>query len=195
MEQLARQVSSLSTGMDCQSLRHTLRTTAAAAASLLAARAFGLPEAHWAVITTVVVMQSTLGAAWDVSWHRLAGTLIGGVTATMLIKIVTPGLLPFSAGMLAMGPLCAWLRLGNGGYRFAGITLAVIMLPHQSAPIWTFALHRLLEVTVGIVVGMAVTAIWRERASPGVALPPTEHGPSTLVPSLPCGTHPPRSPA
>ena len=48
----------------------------APAASLLAARSFRLPEAYWAPITTLVITQSSLGAARTVSWHRFVGTAL-----------------------------------------------------------------------------------------------------------------------
>src|SRR2546425_7350561 len=51
-------------------LVHSARTAVAAVASLLAAQLFGLSEAYWAPITTLVVTQSSLGAAFAVSWQR-----------------------------------------------------------------------------------------------------------------------------
>jgi uncharacterized membrane protein YccC len=165
MERQAPRSWSVSNRLDRRSVQHTVRTTVAAVVSLLVARACGLPEAYWAVVTTLVIMQSTLGGAWDVSWQRLAGTMIGGVTAAALVTILHPGALPLAVGMLAMGILCAFLPLQNSAYRFAGITLAIVMLPSHTASIWIVALHRFLEVTIGIVVGMAVTAAWPVRGS------------------------------
>ena len=46
---------------------HSLRTAIAGVASLLVARLFRLPEAYWAPITTMVITQSSLGAALTVS--------------------------------------------------------------------------------------------------------------------------------
>jgi uncharacterized membrane protein YccC len=162
--------------LDRASIERALRTTTAAVASLLAARGVGLAESYWAVVTTVIVMQSTLGAAWDVSRQRLAGTLIGGVTAAALVTFLTPGLFPFAAGMLVMGLLCAVLPLDKSAYRFAGITLAIVMLPSENKAIWIVALHRFLEVTVGIAVGMIVTAVWKEPTEPAAALAPKGAG-------------------
>ena len=56
-----------------QNVIHVVRTSIAAVVSLLIARLFKLPEAYWAAITTLVVMQSSLGAALTVSWQRFAG--------------------------------------------------------------------------------------------------------------------------
>ena len=61
------------------------RMTLATVVSVLAARACGLPEQFWAVVTTVLVMQSSLGAAWEVSLQRLIGTVIGGATGAVWI--------------------------------------------------------------------------------------------------------------
>ena len=50
---------------------HSARTAVAAALALATARLVRLPEAYWAPISTLIVMQSTLGAAWTVSKDRL----------------------------------------------------------------------------------------------------------------------------
>jgi uncharacterized membrane protein YccC len=171
--------------MDRQSFPQAVRTTVAAAVSLLAARACGFPETYWAVVTTVVVMQSTLGASWNTSWQRLIGTFVGGITAAALVAFFTPGLLPFIAGMLAMGLLCSLLRLEVSAYRFAGVTLVIIMLPSHIEPIWTVALHRFFEVVFGIMIGMAVMALWPERAEPAETLPPQERAEPTVGPQAP----------
>ncbi len=58
---------------------HSTRTAVAALVSLLIARFCRLPESYWAAVTTIVIMQSTLGAAWTVSKQRFAGTGLGAV--------------------------------------------------------------------------------------------------------------------
>lgn len=52
------------------SILHIARTTIAALASQLIAQALHMPEPYWATVTTIVIMQSSLGAAWMVSWKR-----------------------------------------------------------------------------------------------------------------------------
>jgi uncharacterized membrane protein YccC len=49
------------------SLSHIARTTIAALASQLIAQSLHMPEPYWATVTAIVVMQSSLGAAWTVS--------------------------------------------------------------------------------------------------------------------------------
>lgn len=62
---------------DPSSLLNAARTAVAAIVSYLVAQSFGWPEAYWAAISTLIVMQSTLGAALPVSVQRFAGTAIG----------------------------------------------------------------------------------------------------------------------
>jgi len=142
-------------------LANSARTAVAAAASFLIARLSGLPEAYWAAILTLVIMQSTLGAALKISGERFVGTLLGAASGGLLASVFPVAWWLFFAGVFVLGVLCALLRLENS-YRFAGITLAIVMLvPRTSAP-WVIAWHRFVEVSIGIVVGLAITAIWPE---------------------------------
>jgi uncharacterized membrane protein YgaE (UPF0421/DUF939 family) len=111
-----------------KSLVHPARTTIAAALSLLVARVLGLPEVYWAPISTLIVMQSTLGAALTISWQRLVGTALGSAAGALLAASFESSLIAFCAGVFGMGLLCAALRLDRAAYRFAGITLAVVVL-------------------------------------------------------------------
>jgi len=139
------------------------RTTIATVASLLFARLFHLPEAYWAGIATIIVMQSTLGAAWTISKERLIGTALGAATGALLSTYSGQNVAAFGAGVFAMGLLCAFLGIGRGAYRYSGITLIVVMLIARTQPAWIVAVHRFVEISVGIAVGLLVTAVWPER--------------------------------
>ena len=53
------------------------------------------------------------------------------------------------------------LRLERVGYSYAGMTLAIVVLiPRSEAP-WIAAAHRFAEVSIGILVALAVVALWR----------------------------------
>jgi uncharacterized membrane protein YccC len=54
-------------------------------------------------------------------------------------------------------------RLEKTAYRYAGITLAIIVLIPRSPPAWIIGLHRFLEASVGIIVALAVVALWPEH--------------------------------
>ena len=142
------------------------RTALAATASFLIARLFGLPEAYWAPIITLVIMQSTMDATLQISMERFIGTLLGAFTGGLLAHYFPQGwwVSVFALGVFLLGILCALSRLNNS-YRFAGITLAIVMLIPHTAPPWTVALHRFVEVSIGILVGLSVTAVWPDPAA------------------------------
>jgi uncharacterized membrane protein YgaE (UPF0421/DUF939 family) len=145
-----------------QGVIHVLRTTIAALVSLLVARLFRLPEAYWATITTLVVMQSTFGAAFTVSWHRFVGSAIGAASGALLATYFGSNAAMFAVGIFVMGLVCAALRLDRVAYRFAAVTLAIVMLVAYSNSAWRVAVHRFIEVSVGIAVALAIAAIWPE---------------------------------
>jgi Ca2+/H+ antiporter len=66
-----------------------------------------------------------------------------------------------------MGLICAALYPDKAAYRFAGITLAIVTLIPQDKAASVIAVHRFLQVAMGIVVGLLLTAAWLE--SPAAA--------------------------
>ena len=141
---------------------HSVRTAVAGTLSLLVARAFRLPESYWAAITTLVVMQSTLGAAWTISRQRFAGTALGAFMGALLATYFGMSVAAFSAAVFLAGLICAGLHLDRVAYRYSGITLAIVMLVGRARPAPVVAAHRFIEVSVGIAVGLLLTIAWPE---------------------------------
>ncbi len=150
-------------------VEHAARTAIAAGVSLGCARLMRLPEAYWAPISTIVVMQSTLGAAWEVSKNRIIGTALGAAAGGLLASYVAPRVLAFAGAILVLGLVCALLRLDRSAYRFAGITLAIVALVERTSRPYLIAAHRFAEVSLGIAVALVLTAVWpgREEGSRG----------------------------
>ena len=86
------------------------------------------------------------------------GAAMGAVLATYANQNVAA----FGAGILILGVICAALSVERSAYRYAGITLAIIMLVSHTEPAWMIALHRFIEISVGIAIGLVVTAVWPE---------------------------------
>jgi uncharacterized membrane protein YccC len=145
------------------SVVHSIRTAIAATISLAVARLFGLPEAYWAAIATLVVMQSTLGATLLISVERIAATALGALAGALLANYFTGNLAVFAAAVFVLGLFCAVFRMEKSAYRYASITLAIIVLIPRSNAAWVVALHRFFEVSVGIVVALALAAVWPEH--------------------------------
>jgi uncharacterized membrane protein YgaE (UPF0421/DUF939 family) len=87
--------------------------------------------------------------------------VLGAAIATFF----SPNAWVYGLGIFLCGIL-AWLLRVGGAYRFAAITLSIILLiPRTSAP-WLIGWHRFLEVSLGIAVALVVTTVW-PRAKKG----------------------------
>ena len=145
-------------GVNRVSALDSARTTLAAVAAMLLARLLKLPEYYWAPISAIVVVQSTIPPR-ELAWQRFVGTALGALLGAALATFFPPNAVVYAAGILLCGVL-AWLLRVGGAYRFAGITLSIVLLiPHTSAP-WIVGWHRFLEVSLGIAVALVVTTVW-----------------------------------
>lgn len=110
-------------------------------------------------------MQSTLGAALPISAQRFAGTAIGAAIGAAVAAFFPGSIWAFGIAVFVIGVLCALLHIERGAYRYASVTLAIVMLVTRSTSVWLVALHRFLEVSLGIAVGLVLSALWPERPS------------------------------
>ncbi|HUD47099.1 MAG TPA: FUSC family protein [Candidatus Baltobacteraceae bacterium] len=145
------------------SLVFPAKTTIAAVVALVVAQLVGLPEAYWAPITAVVVVQSDFGTSLTTGWQRLAGTALGAFVGALLATYLGQGVIVFALGVFGVGLIAAALRLGRPANRFAAITIAIVLLITRDGRPWIVALHRFLEVSVGISVGLLLSAVWPEK--------------------------------
>ncbi len=151
------------TGAARDAVLDSLRTAVAAVAAMLLARVLKLPEYYWAPISTIVVIQSTIPPR-TLGWQRFVGTALGAVVGVLLATFFQPTALVYTTlvyavGILLCGSLAWFMRLG-AAYRFAAITLSIILLiPRMQAP-WIVGWHRFLEVSLGIAVALVMTTMW-----------------------------------
>jgi len=147
------------------SANHSARTAVAATVSLVIARLFRLPEAYWAAIATVVVMESTWRATLAGSVQRIVATALGAGAGALAATYFGASALAFGVSAFLIG-LLGWLaRLEKGAYRYACVTLTIVMLVPRLTTPWAGAVHRFFEVSLGIAVALGVTALWPERES------------------------------
>src|SRR5712664_2672987 len=69
-------------------LRLSLRMTVAGLAAFLLGHLLGLPQAYWAVLTAVIVMQANVGASFEATLDRLIGTLGGAVWGVAVATVM-----------------------------------------------------------------------------------------------------------
>lgn len=148
---------------------HSTRTAIAAVASVAVARFFRLPETYWAPLTTLVITQSSLGAALSVSIERFIGTVLGAAVGAIVASRFRPNLLVFGACVFILGLLSAAMHSDRSAYRFAALTVAIVLLVPHTEPGWRVALHRFAEVCIGIGVALVLTVVWPEGEETALA--------------------------
>jgi uncharacterized membrane protein YgaE (UPF0421/DUF939 family) len=145
------------------SLMHAARATVAAVASYLVARLFHLPEAYWAAMSALIAMQPALGAALPISARYFVGTGIGAAVGAVTTAYFGGSVWVFGMAVFLVGILCTALRVERAAYRYASVTLVIVMLVTRSPSVWSVAIHRFLEVSVGIAMGLLLSEFWPER--------------------------------
>jgi uncharacterized membrane protein YgaE (UPF0421/DUF939 family) len=146
-------------------LLDAVRTTVAAVLAMLLAQLLKLPEFYWAPISAIVIIQSTIDPK-TLAWQRFAGTALGAAMGA-LIGTVLPAspanTWVYAGAILLAGVLCALLRF-RGAYRFAAITLSIILLIAHTRVAWIVAWHRFVEVSLGIAVALTIALLWPIKA-------------------------------
>jgi uncharacterized membrane protein YccC len=143
------------------SVWHVARTTVAATLSVLLARLLGLSEEYWAVIATLVVMQAPLSSTVPLAVQRIVASALGALLGAIESAYFGANLIAFALTIFVLGLISFVFRLEKVGYSYAGMTLAIIVLISRPEAPWIVAVHRFAEVSLGILVALAVVTVWR----------------------------------
>ncbi|WP_434990561.1 FUSC family protein [Xanthomonas melonis] len=151
---------------DRQAWLFSVKTFAAAIATLYIALAGNLSRPYWAVATVYIVSQPLLGPTRAKGVYRVLGTLLAGAaTLVMLPNLVQTPLL-LSAAMALWLSACLFLALrdrGPRGYAFllAGYTVAFIGFPAVTAPegIFDTVVARSEEIVLGTAMAVLFASV------------------------------------
>jgi uncharacterized membrane protein YccC len=137
-----------------------VRVTVAALGALIIALALGLKLPLWAVLTSLIVTQMSVGRSLKATRDYLVGTvggaIYGGAVAVLIPHSGEGALL--AVLVLAVAPL-AFIAAINPSLNVATVTaIIVLLLPmmNHGTPLDS-AIDRVLEVTVGAVTGLLVS--------------------------------------
>jgi hypothetical protein len=136
------------------------KTTLAAGICYWLATLAHLQDGYWGSISAIIVMQSNVGSTVDASRDRLIGTLIGAIYGG-LCSLLDPyfGMLwIYSLAVILAMTTCSVLGLKNSS-RLAGVTVTILLLVHRGGSNWLLPAHRVLEVVLGIVVALTISAL------------------------------------
>jgi len=89
---------------------------------------------------------------------------MGAAAGAIQGALFGPNTFVFGVTVFLLGLLVGVLRLDRSAFRFAGVTAAIVMLVVRDESPWLIASYRFVEVSIGIVVGLLITAVWHERA-------------------------------
>ncbi len=142
-------------------MRQAVRVASGAVLALLLANLLGFAHGYWAVITAIIVLQGNVGGSVKAAVDRLIGTIIGALYGA-LVAIFIPhaeGWQLAGAVALAIAPP-ALLSALKTNFRVAPITAFIVLVPLSGTePPLNFALDRILEITIGSLVGVAVSLV------------------------------------
>lgn len=149
-----------------QTIRHrvqlalSLRVTIAAVLSLVIAQAANLPLPLWAVLTSMIVTQMSVGRSLKATWDYLKGTLGGAVYGGLVAVTIPHGteLSLLGVLLLAVAPLALFAAI-RPNMNVVPITAIIVLL----VPTFTHAspldsaINRVLEVGLGAIIGLLVS--------------------------------------
>jgi uncharacterized membrane protein YgaE (UPF0421/DUF939 family) len=147
-------------GVNRAILLDCVRTAIATLVSLLLARALKFPEYYWAPISTIVILQSTIDPLQG-AWQRFVGTALGAALGAVVATFAGRTSLAYAAGIFMCGILAAAFRSWSA-YRVTAITFSIVVLISRGTT-WMFAIHRFLEVSLGIAVALIATLLSRRK--------------------------------
>jgi uncharacterized membrane protein YccC len=151
-------------------LRLCFRMTVAGLLAYALAEMLALPQGYWAVFSSIIIMQASVGGSVKATIDRLIGT-IGGAVAGAVVADFVPhqNLVTLAIALVvALVPLTLLAAL-RPNYRVAPLTAVIVLMTpgaQQLGPLGS-AFYRILEITLGSLVGLVVSL---------VVLPARAHG-------------------
>jgi uncharacterized membrane protein YgaE (UPF0421/DUF939 family) len=119
---------------------------------------FHLSHSYWAAISAIVVMGSDSAVTWTSCRDRLIGTAIGALMGWGMFYVWRGHYVVYGLAIMVCLLVCSLLEFEKAG-RLAGVALTIILLIKIDSGPGQAALARFLEVSLGILVALAVTVV------------------------------------
>lgn len=155
-----------------QQTRHAIKTALAAIITIVVYQFFDLPKGYWAVITTIIIMQSnidsgSLEVTLKFSLQRIIGTVSGAIVGFSMLFLIDPTYLELLVIIFLVIFLGSFLVKVYSGFNLTGPTAAIILLLAHHEPFTkNIAFIRSVEIVLGVVIATLVTLfIWPYRVN------------------------------
>jgi uncharacterized membrane protein YccC len=154
-------------------LRLTVRVTVAVVLTLAIGERLNVPLVLWAVLTAVIVTQSSVGRSVKATIDYCVGTLGGAIYAGAVAALIPHDgeLARLAVLAIAVAPLVL-LASVNSSFSVAPFTAIIVVLAPtitHSTPVES-ALYRLMEVGLGVLVGLLVSLTVFPARAHGLAI-------------------------
>jgi hypothetical protein len=135
-------------------MRLALQTAFATVATYGFVYGFGLSQGYWAIMTTILVVQGSVGASLGQALERLFATLFGAVAGVAAVALFDGGALNTFISLFLTVVGLTYLS-SRASFRLAPVTAAIVILssPGKDAVLFA-ALERVFGIGVGAVVGV-----------------------------------------
>jgi len=142
--------------------RLALRTTLAGLITFTLAHLLNLPQGYWAVLTSVIIMQASVGGSLKAGLDRMLGTVAGAIWGVS-VTLTLPHRDTLSLGLalaVAVAPLALVAAL-KPNYRVAPVTAIIVLLSTTGVQLGPmhYALDRVLEIGLGCLIGFVVSLL------------------------------------
>ena len=124
-----------------------------------------LPQGYWAVFTTLIVMQASIGGTVGASIDRMYGTVLGALVGggAAGLRTLSPfGLSPAGLGvaLVLSAGVTAYVAMLRPNMKVAPVTAAIMLLSASGklGPLHAAA-YRVVEIGIGSVIGVAATLL------------------------------------
>lgn len=143
---LARLRESLS--FESPHFRHGLRVAVAAVLATLVGRSLSPEHAAWVTVTSIVVLQPYLGAAWRRAGERIAGTVLGCALAEAIMLGVRS---PFVTSLLMIPLVGLAMAVRARNYRLFTffLTPVFVLLARHGQHDWRISAERVVDALAG----------------------------------------------
>ncbi|TAL27428.1 MAG: FUSC family protein [Alphaproteobacteria bacterium] len=152
-------------------LRQCVRVTAAALVAYAVNLYFEFQQGYWIAFTAIIIVQANLGGSLRAAFERMTGTLAGAAYGALVITLMPHETQPLFALTVILGLAPAGFAAAvSPMFRIAPITVAIMLFGNLAPdmPPVVFAEHRVAEIGMGCLIGLAMSVLVAPSRAHGV---------------------------
>lgn len=140
--------------------RHAVRVMAACLLAFALYATFGLPQGYWAVFSTLIVMQASIGGTVNASIDRMIGTVLGAVVGGLAAWLRPQTPVGMGAALVISAGITSYVAALRPNLRVAPVTAAIMLLSSAGklGPLQA-ATYRVIEIGLGSGIGVLATLL------------------------------------